>query len=724
MTVYNTGNPVGPNGSADPRDLNDNAKIIDVWATSKTELTHPDRLGVERKTWHGMEEDFQDFLINSGYEFIGDYAAGIEITARNQIIRDSDGDYWRVSGATSIPYTTGGSGLPEGGAFVNIGEAILRQDLAEPLGALNVGGVGLSLASIKTILTPASGGIVSESLLIDGLQVTVKGYYPGLDFGGGTLFWKADEAKSNHNGVTIFSPTVPWDGTQASISSFLSGAGETDSSGTGCWIRVDSPLSFEMGGALGDGISDDKAAFEAVDALGRPVMGRYGATYLVGALASSTETRIYSLVKHGFTIKLKDGENEHLFTNTGVIELSGVVLDYNRQGQTNRLKSCIYSTGTKINVSGTAIKNTMFAGIHVANAAFEILRLKESDFEGMAEASGVQGEQTQAVNCRVSGTACEIDISGCRVLAETPSDVDAAPGGFIFDVVDASLDVFARAHIRDNYFRNIGQRKSFGTGTHYIGAIDFYTNVEDAIVESNTIDTYYYVPIKLQNCRRAVARGNIINGNADAAAGQAMVFQNARDHQNNVRDWTCSGNIIRLSGRTNDGIYVQGDPDGAYATDSIVIDDNDVYGAQYGINLSYVTRATIGVKNIDLCVYGIYIHDVPGVGQVKYTVNGGQIINANSRGVYVAGNSSNHCKLNVSAVTFEDCVSFNVDTNYAKDVVLSGLQFDNTDNSGLVDDIRIENGTMAVVTGCSNGTTTANLTMAAGTLKQAGNSWL
>jgi len=74
-------------------------------------------------------------------------------------------------------------------------------------------------------------------------------------------------------------------------------------------------------------------------------------------------------------------------------------------------------------------------------------------------------------------------------------------------------------------------------------------------------------------------------------------------------------------------------------------------------------------------------------------------------------------------VTFEDSVAFSIDTNWVKDAVITGCQFDNTDNGALVDDIRIQNGTMAVVTGCSNGTITANVTMGVGTLKQAGNSW-
>src|SRR5690606_41942901 len=68
---------------------------------------------------------FRSFLANSGYQLIGDYAPDIEITAYNQIVRDDDGEFWRLAGQTELPYVTTGAGLPEGGAFVAVGDAAL-----------------------------------------------------------------------------------------------------------------------------------------------------------------------------------------------------------------------------------------------------------------------------------------------------------------------------------------------------------------------------------------------------------------------------------------------------------------------------------------------------------------------------------------------------------------------------------------------------------------------
>lgn len=140
MARYNTGNPIDSNAM---KDLSDNAQNLDVLVNSKTALTQKDRLGVERKTWHGMERDFDDSqvvreqrfndaLAGIGYEFAGDYAAGIELTGYNQLIRDSGGEFWRVSGQIDLPYTTTGNGVPESDALVSVGDAVLRQDLANP----------------------------------------------------------------------------------------------------------------------------------------------------------------------------------------------------------------------------------------------------------------------------------------------------------------------------------------------------------------------------------------------------------------------------------------------------------------------------------------------------------------------------------------------------------------------------------------------------------------
>lgn len=56
-TPYNTGNPVGENGSSDPRDLIDNARVFDRLLDAEAGESVDDRLGVPRKSWATIEAD-------------------------------------------------------------------------------------------------------------------------------------------------------------------------------------------------------------------------------------------------------------------------------------------------------------------------------------------------------------------------------------------------------------------------------------------------------------------------------------------------------------------------------------------------------------------------------------------------------------------------------------------------------------------------------------------
>src|SRR5690554_6312996 len=136
MTTYSTGNPLG---STDPRDLYDNAENLDNLVNGD-QAAYNDRLGKSRKSWQGIEDEFAAFIAASGYQFAGDYAAGIEITQYNQVVRDTSGEFWRVSGSTELPYTTTGAGLPEGGALVPVGDAAIRQQLSSHNGYRLVAG--------------------------------------------------------------------------------------------------------------------------------------------------------------------------------------------------------------------------------------------------------------------------------------------------------------------------------------------------------------------------------------------------------------------------------------------------------------------------------------------------------------------------------------------------------------------------------------------------------
>ncbi|STV70110.1 Uncharacterised protein [Klebsiella pneumoniae subsp. rhinoscleromatis] len=89
------------------------------------------------------EARFQQFLLSSGYQFLGDYESGpYTITARNQIIRYQN-EFWRLNAATNPPYTTTGinnaSWATDITHLVSVGDANLRQELSFSSGLKLIG---------------------------------------------------------------------------------------------------------------------------------------------------------------------------------------------------------------------------------------------------------------------------------------------------------------------------------------------------------------------------------------------------------------------------------------------------------------------------------------------------------------------------------------------------------------------------------------------------------
>lgn len=167
---YNTGNPVEPDGSSSPFDLFDNSGNIDLFANG-TAPSIPDRRGVQRKSIAGMEieftnsqadkeERFQQFLLRSGYEDIGDYAADLVLDGRNQVFR-KDGELYRASAAIDLPYTTTGDWSGEAANFVSVGDAALRQELAYPAGSSMVGFIQNGAGAINRTSQGKSCEVVS-----------------------------------------------------------------------------------------------------------------------------------------------------------------------------------------------------------------------------------------------------------------------------------------------------------------------------------------------------------------------------------------------------------------------------------------------------------------------------------------------------------------------------------------------------------------------------------
>lgn len=135
--TFNTGNPVG---SVDPRDLHDNAQNFDKLSVGP-EPSYPDRLGVPRKSWAGMEQEFLQFLADSGFEmpplaYVD--GAALQILRPTQVIQ-RDNQLYRAQLPATFPVSLSGAWMDDQLKLTPMSDHSLRQELAQDDGSNKVG---------------------------------------------------------------------------------------------------------------------------------------------------------------------------------------------------------------------------------------------------------------------------------------------------------------------------------------------------------------------------------------------------------------------------------------------------------------------------------------------------------------------------------------------------------------------------------------------------------
>lgn len=142
MTTYNTRNPLG---SAAAKDIYDNAQNLDFLVNDRENESHPDRFGVDRNTWYGMQQLFLRAMEKMGWVPFGTFEVGATLTDATQTLKyEADGNYYRWDGdfpktvpASSTPDSTGGV---SNGAWVNVTDLTLRSEVSDSHGFGNIGG--------------------------------------------------------------------------------------------------------------------------------------------------------------------------------------------------------------------------------------------------------------------------------------------------------------------------------------------------------------------------------------------------------------------------------------------------------------------------------------------------------------------------------------------------------------------------------------------------------
>lgn len=186
---YNTGNPVEPDGSSDPRDLFDNAGNIDLAANSEAQ-TWIDRKGKTRKSLAGMEADFLLLLASSGFELPAiPYGPGIVVDRPTQLISYGDGLY-SVKATESFPVTLTGVWGDDEAILIVRSDAALRTELYAYLKSDSARVVD-SVSSLKALNSSKNQ------------RATVLGYYAKGDGGGGVYYADLTDTTTADNGGTV-----------------------------------------------------------------------------------------------------------------------------------------------------------------------------------------------------------------------------------------------------------------------------------------------------------------------------------------------------------------------------------------------------------------------------------------------------------------------------------------------------------------------------------------
>lgn len=208
MTTYNTGNPVP---SADPRDRFDNSQNFDKGLNSD-QPTFSDRLGVQRKTWAGLEQQFADFLVSQGWEPVYlQYGAGVIVQRPTQLV-ERDGELYRVALQADLPLTLTGNWATDAQKLVAVGNQALRDELASPQGASKIGtGESSTVASDISELKLSTAALTEQVAPVADLNKMSKRQYRNvltpavIDMHFGTLAgqgWNPAEVGGNQSTTT------------------------------------------------------------------------------------------------------------------------------------------------------------------------------------------------------------------------------------------------------------------------------------------------------------------------------------------------------------------------------------------------------------------------------------------------------------------------------------------------------------------------------------------
>lgn len=159
------------------------------------------------------------------------------------------------------------------------------------------------VANITVDITEAFDSImqVAEPTSNQGVAI-LKSFIPGRNAGGGILTWDATMDRSQHNGITILSPSAAWDGTYEGLPAYRA-SGKV---GTGCWVRQYDTCIM--------------ASWAGVDTTGVWIMDEPMRAAAILAWQLNKDLRVDAgTIKAGFSSKVQYHDKFNLYLDTSVI---------------------------------------------------------------------------------------------------------------------------------------------------------------------------------------------------------------------------------------------------------------------------------------------------------------------------------------------------------------------------------------------------------------------
>lgn len=224
------------------------------------------------------------------------------------------------------------------------------------------GGCAMKVTSAATI-----ADLVGLSCTVDGMMVEVASYSDFSELGGGLFIYDAGVPRTQHNGVTVFSPTVPALPAQAGtgngekLGNYILGVGETAGGSSGCWIRRGERVLRQLNLA-------DAGIVPELDNVAKPF--RAISTRFVSGSVITMAPGEYRLAHDGLNIDPEGGSRtEHnaylvmLGLNDMTLHLHGVkinVVDHNLDQDSLTILACFGCN--RVVVDGLSIDMTCVGG--------------------------------------------------------------------------------------------------------------------------------------------------------------------------------------------------------------------------------------------------------------------------------------------------------------------------------------------------------------------------